>query len=117
MKIQELKNKRRERTVHRVRARISGTATKPRVAITRSLKHLAAQFIDDQSGKTLVAISDKELTVKGTKTEIATELGKAAAKKALDAGIKQVVLDRRWYKFHGRVKAFADGLREGGIQV
>ncbi len=107
---------RRERRVVRVRARISGTAGRPRLVVERSLKHMRAQIIDDASGKTLVAAGDHEVKSKGAKkTEMAAEVGKLIAAKAAKAGIKTVVFDRRSFRYHGRVKALADGAREGGL--
>lgn len=100
----------------RNRARISGTAMRPRLAVRRSLKHIYAQLIDDLTGKTLVAASDAEIKMKTAKPlAIATEVGKALAKKAIEKKINAAVFDRRDKKYHGRVKALADGAREGGL--
>lgn len=109
----------REKRKRRVRAKISGTATRPRLSVFRSNKHIYAQLIDDQKGRTLVACSDLELKInkKLTKTEIAQEVGKQLAVKALKKGLKSVVFDRNGYKYHGRVKALAEGVREGGLNV
>jgi large subunit ribosomal protein L18 len=118
----KLKNKgklnqfRKARRVARVRARVSGTASRPRLAVQRSLKHLRVQVIDDATGKTLVAAGDHEIKSKTKgKVEMASAVGKLVAEKAVKAGIKSVVFDRRSYRYHGRVKAVADGAREGGL--
>lgn len=104
------------RRVARVRSRISGTAARPRLAVERSLKHMRAQLIDDESGKTLAAAGDNEVKTKTDgKIAMAAEVGKLLAEKAAKASIKAVVFDRRSYRYHGRVKALADGAREGGL--
>lgn len=82
----------------------------------KSNKEIYAQLIDDQAGKTLVSASSRVLNAKGTKVEISTEVGKAIAEKAKAAGIEKVVFDRNGFVYHGRVKALADGAREGGLQ-
>lgn len=117
IKNKQKKNKeQRIRRVARVRARISGTSARPRLAVERSLKHMRAQVIDDVSGKTLVSAGDHEIKEKTKgKTEIATAVGKLLAEKATKAGIKTVVFDRRSFRYHGRVKALADGARENGL--
>jgi large subunit ribosomal protein L18 len=118
----KLKNKaktnqfRKVRRIARVRARISGTSARPRLAVERTLKHVRAQIIDDESGKTLVAAGDTEIKAKVEgKVGVAAEVGKLLAEKAVKAGIKTVVFDRRSYRYHGRVKALADGARAGGL--
>jgi large subunit ribosomal protein L18 len=100
----------------RVRAKVSGTAVKPRMNVFRSLSHIYIQLIDDQAGKTLAAVSTKELKGKGKKSDLATEAGKKAAEKALALGIKEVVFDRGGYLYHGRIKACAEGARAGGLK-
>ena len=100
----------------RVRARVIGSATKPRLSVFRSLNHLYAQIIDDAAGKTLLSASTKELTTKAKKVDRASEVGKLIAEKAVKAGIKEVVFDRGGYKYHGRIKSLADGAREGGLK-
>jgi len=102
----------------RVRAVISGTAAKPRLSVYRSLGHIYAQLIDDDSSKTLVAASDLDMkkVKEGGKVVLATAVGKLLAERALKAGVKLVVFDRGGRKFHGRVKALAEGAREGGLQ-
>jgi large subunit ribosomal protein L18 len=109
------KSERRKRIQMRIRKKISGSAERPRVAVFRSNTQIYAQIIDDAAGKTLVAASSLELKSKGNKTEIATQVGKALAAKAKEAGLANVVFDRGGYLFHGRVKALADGAREGGL--
>lgn len=106
-----------KRRIKRVRAKIIGTTLRPRLAVFRSLKHISAQFIDDTLNKTVLAVKDTELgkVEKKTKQEIASMLGKLAAERAGKAGITKVVFDRRDKKYHGRIKAFADGAREGGL--
>jgi large subunit ribosomal protein L18 len=100
----------------RVRAKISGTAIRPRFSIFRSLVSCHAQMIDDETGKTLVFVSGKELGLKGkNKTEVSFEVGKKMAEKAQAAGIKECVFDKNGFQYHGRVKAMADGAREGGL--
>ncbi len=111
----------RLRRHRRVRKKISGTPEKPRLNVYRSLTGIYAQVIDDESGRTLASAStiDGELRkkMKGlSKTEQAALVGKAIAERALAVGIKQVVFDRGGYRYIGRVRALADGAREGGLQ-
>ncbi|MCP4361047.1 MAG: 50S ribosomal protein L18 [Chloroflexi bacterium] len=113
--------KARKRRHRRIRARISGTAVRPRLNVFRSLDHIYAQLIDDEAGQTMVSAStvDKALRVDmngKTKKEQAGLVGKAVAERAQAAGIDQVVFDRGGYLYHGRVKALADGAREGGLE-
>jgi large subunit ribosomal protein L18 len=101
----------------RVRGKVSGTAERPRLAVFRSNRGIFAQLIDDDAGRTLASAS--WLGVKGhngTKTEQAAEVGKALAAAAVKAGISTCVFDRGGYLYHGRVRALADGAREGGLQ-
>jgi large subunit ribosomal protein L18 len=98
----------------RIRAKISGTATRPRLAIFRSNAGFHAQLIDDDAGKTLCAVSDLKLK-KGTKTEKATQIGEEIAKKAIALGLSSCVFDRGGFTYHGRVKAFAEAARTGGL--
>lgn len=104
------------RRKNRTRAKISGTAIKPRASVFRSAKYIYIQLIDDQSGKTLVSASSRELKAKGKPMEIAMEVGKLLGKKAAEKKILEVVFDRNRYKYHGRVKALADGIRESGLK-
>ena len=111
------KNKKTARRKARTRAKISGTALKPRLSVFRSNTGLFLQLIDDAAGRTLVSAATKEIkAAKTTKIEASLELGKLIAQKALAAKITNVVFDRGAYKYHGRVKAVADGAREGGLQ-
>lgn len=105
----------RARRHRRVRARISGTAARPRLVVFRSLAHIEAQLVDDVAGRTLVAVNDRQLKTKGTKTERATAVGTALAAKAVAAKLTTVVFDRGGYQYHGRVKALADAARAGGL--
>lgn len=99
----------------RVRRRISGTAERPRLVVFRSLKHIYAQIVDDSTGRTLMTVSDHG-AAEGKKAERSVQVGKTIAEKAKAAGITRVVFDRAGYKYHGRVKAVADGAREGGLE-
>lgn len=109
------KTERRKRIQLRIRKKITGTAERPRISVFRSNTQIYAQIIDDASGKTIVSASSIELKSKGNKTEIASQVGKSLAEKAKGAGITNVVFDRSGYLFHGRVKALAEGAREGGL--
>jgi large subunit ribosomal protein L18 len=117
-----MKNKEKEKrqarvTRHkRVRSKIYGTSNVPRLSLYRSNKGLFIQLIDDKAGKTLVSVSDKDIKDKKTKTDTAKEAGKLIAKKALKKNINEIVFDRSGYKYHGRVKAVADGAREEGLK-
>lgn len=95
--------------------KLRNIAQRPRLSVFRSNKFIYAQIINDIDGKTLVGISEKELTEKGVKTDKAKKLGMLLAKKALKKKIKTVVFDRGSYAYHGRVKALAEGAREGGL--
>ena len=111
----------RYRIRERIRRKVSGTQDRPRLAVFRSLKHIYAQLIDDAQGRTVAAASSLEKEMKGKlKTgadkAAATEVGKLLAQRATGAGVSDVVFDRGAYKYHGRVKALADGAREGGLK-
>ena len=110
------KVQKRIRIKRRVRGKISGSAELPRLSVYKSNKEIYAQLIDDQEGKTLASASSRTLNAKGTKTEISAAVGKAIAEKAIAAGIESVVFDRNGFVYHGRVKAVADGAREGGLK-
>lgn len=113
------KKQRAEKRKIRTRSKISGTAKKPRMSVHRSHMHMYVQFIDDVSGKTLLGLSDKHgegKDAKMPKTEKAKALGILAAHKAAEQKITTVVFDRGSYAFHGRVKAVAQGAREGGLK-
>ncbi len=105
------------RKIHlRIRSKISGSPERPRLNVFRSNKGIYAQVIDDISGKTLAAASSKSLSnFQGNKTQQAAAVGKLVAEKAKSAGVMTVVFDRGGYLYHGRVKALADGAREGGL--
>lgn len=106
----------RKHRKNRIRAKISGTATRPRLVINRTLSNHYVQLIDDEKGVTLVGLSDSKDKSKKDKTERAKKLGQELAKKATDLKITECVFDRNGYKYTGRVKAFADGAREGGLK-
>ena len=111
------KNQRKITRANRVRAKVSGTAKRPRVSVMRSLRHMHVQVIDDEKSNTIIAVSDMELKgKKGNGVEIAKQVGQLVAKKVHDKKIKQIVFDRRGSKYHGRIKALAEGMREGGLE-
>ncbi len=114
-------SKRQYRTRRRnsIRAKVRGTIEIPRVSVFRSNRHMFVQIIDDSTGKTILSNSIEPKTknkAKGAKTETAALIGEIIAQKAKEAGISKVVFDRGGFKYHGRVKALADGLRKGGLQ-
>ena len=107
---------RRLKRRRRVRAKVHGTAERPRIAVFRSNRGIFAQLIDDDSGRTLAAVNWIEADLRGLKPmEQATRAGTLLAERAKAAGIETAVFDRGGYQFHGRVKALADGAREGGL--
>lgn len=115
---------RRKKRQHRVRARVQGTAARPRLNVFRSLRGFSIQIIDDASRKTLASVHSKTAIPNGAaadlggragKTAVAYVLGKAIAEKAVGLGITTVVFDRAGYAYHGRVRAAAEGAREGGL--
>ncbi|MBX7042270.1 MAG: 50S ribosomal protein L18 [Ignavibacteria bacterium] len=114
--------KRRERIRHQIRKKISGTPDKPRMVVYRSANHIYAQLVDDLNGRTLLSVSSKSKDIAGRsaeakgKLEISKLVGKAAAEKAVSQNISTVVFDRNGFLYHGRVKAVADGAREGGLK-
>ncbi len=110
------KVEKRNRIKRRVRGKISGSAELPRLSIYKSNKEIYAQLIDDKTGTTLASASSRALNATGTKVEISAEVGKAIAEKAKAAGIENIVFDRNGFVYHGRVKALADGAREGGLK-
>jgi len=112
---------RRVRRHRRVRKKVTGTGERPRLVVYRSLNNVEAQLVDDTLGVTIIGISTLASDVKSaggelTKTERGRLAGKLLAERAVDKGIKKVVFDRGGYLYHGRVKAFADGAREGGLE-
>jgi large subunit ribosomal protein L18 len=98
----------------RVRGKVAGTGERPRLVVFRSHKHIYAQIVDDVAQKTVLSVTDSGL--KGKKSEKSAAVGKLVAEKAKAAGITKVVFDRGGYRYHGRVKAVADGAREGGLE-
>lgn len=112
----------RSRRHKRVRKKISGTAERPRLVVFRSLRHIYGQLVDDSRGVTLMGISSTSPTVQGSVTDAKGKIstskltGKALAEKAIQSGVESVVFDRGGYKYHGRVRAFAEGAREGGLK-
>jgi large subunit ribosomal protein L18 len=113
------KTARRQNIRFGIRRKISGTATKPRLSVFRSNSEIYAQLIDDVNGNTLASASSKEKGItahKGNKSEKSKLVGTAIAAKATELGLKEVVFDRGGYLYHGRVKAVAEGAREGGLK-
>jgi large subunit ribosomal protein L18 len=116
----------RERRHRRVRNKVAGTPDRPRLVVHRSLKHLEGQLVDDVAGHTLLGASTRAPDVQGAevdgeagrtrKVELAFHAGRLLAERAREQGIEAVVFDRGGYKYHGRVKAFAEGAREGGLR-
>ncbi|MEK7541193.1 MAG: 50S ribosomal protein L18 [Patescibacteria group bacterium] len=118
MLLKQLKRLRRHK---KIRARINGTKERPRLCVFRSLSHIYAQLINDDAARVLVSASDKEVKVKKSekttrKVSVAFEVGKLIAQKAQAQKIERVIFDRGGVVFHGRVKALADGAREGGLR-
>jgi len=110
----------RKRRHLRVRKKVVGTATRPRLIVTRSTKHVFVQVVDDTVGKTVASASTMEATLRGAdgdKTAKSKEVGKLVAERAKAAGVEAVVFDRAGNKYHGRVAAVADGAREGGLAL
>lgn len=114
MSVKQIKKQRRQ---IKIRAKIHGTQERPRLCVFRSINHIYAQLINDDNAKVLLYVSDKDVKAgKKAKTDIAKEIGKAIAEKAIKEKINTVVFDRAGFVFHGRVKAVADGAREGGLK-
>jgi large subunit ribosomal protein L18 len=109
------KRRARLRRHRRVRAKVAGTAERPRLAVFRSNRGISAQLVDDQAGRTLASASWQAVSASGSKTDQAAAVGKALADAAKKAGIDTCVFDRAGYLYHGRVKALAEGAREGGL--
>ena len=115
VKTPEAKRLRRRR---RVRAKVSGTAERPRISVFRSNRGIFVQLVDDVAGHTLAAVNWTESDLRSLKPmEQATQAGKTLAQRAKDAGIERAVFDRGGYQYHGRVKALAEGIREGGLAL
>ncbi len=107
----------RTRRKKSIRRKISGTPERPRISVFKSNTRISAQIIDDLNGNTLVAANSSELgATKNTNVELSKEVGKKLAEKAVAAGITEVIFDRNGYIYHGKVKALADGAREGGLK-
>jgi large subunit ribosomal protein L18 len=120
MRRELIKTWREARRIKRVRRKVRGEAGQPRLAVTRSLRNIGAQIIDDDQGRTLCAVSteSKELDVRyGGNVAAAKLIGKVLAEKAKQLGIAQVCFDRRGHRYHGRVKALADAAREAGLKL
>jgi len=120
-KLKKSRDLQRRRRHRRLRNRISGSAEKPRLSVFRSLKHMEAQLVDDVAGVTLlgastIGLKDFEPEGSNRRVELSAELGKRIAAAAKEKGISSVVFDRGGNRYHGRVKAFADGAREGGLE-
>ena len=114
MRIPKTRQDLRARRHLRVRKNVAGTAERPRLVVFRSLKHITAQIVDDTTGRTMMTVTSVKL--EGKKSEKSVTVGKMIAEKAKAAGVSKVVFDRAGYKYHGRVKAVADGAREGGLE-
>jgi large subunit ribosomal protein L18 len=113
------KNQYRIKRHKRVRAKIKGTKDIPRISVYKSNRHIFVQLVDDKEGKTILSNaikSTKKSALKNNKTKTAAAIGKEFAEKAKEAGVKKVVFDRGGFKYHGRIKALAEGLREGGLE-
>ena len=109
---------RRLKRRRRVRAKVVGTAERPRISVFRSNRGIFAQLIDDSAGRTIAAVSWTEEPLRSLgRAEQSSEAGKTLAERAKAAGVEAAVFDRGGYRYHGRVKAFADGVREGGLTV
>lgn len=110
---------RRQKIRYSIRRKVAGSSAKPRLSVFRSNTDVYVQLIDDVSGKTIASASTKDKDIKaqkGTKVELSKLVGNAIARKASELGLKDVVFDRGGYLYHGRVKAIAEGAREGGLQ-
>ena len=109
----------RQKIRYRIRKKISGSATKPRLSVFRSNKDIYVQLIDDANGTTIASASSRQKDLasqKTTKVEASKKVGEAIAKKSQELGIKNVVFDRSGYLYHGRIKAVAEGAREAGLE-
>ena len=122
MNSQKTKQASRLRRTRRVRNKVRGTAERPRLTVFRSSKHIYAQLIDDDAGRTLASASSKGKKVEGETSKLganvaaAKAIGQKIAEAGKAAGITKVAFDRGHYRYHGRIKALADGAREGGLQ-
>lgn len=112
------KQQRRARVKRGIRGKISGTGERPRLSVFRSNRHIYAQLVDDVAGRTLASASSQEADITGkSPVEISKAVGTRLAGNAKEAGIAVAVFDRNGYRYHGRVRALAEGVREGGLQV
>lgn len=109
------KSKSAQRKIRKIREKVVGSGNRPRIVVFRSNKRIFTQAIDDTKGITIAAVTDFELDPKVTRVEKAKKVGQMLAEKLLKLGIKTAVFDRRQYKYHGRVKALAEGVREKGV--
>lgn len=116
MNKQKIKQNQRIRRKGKIRFKISGIKECPRLSVFRSNKGMFAQLIDDKKGNTIASVSEKDIKNEDKKTAVGLELGKLIAKKSLDKKIDKVVFDRCGYKYHGRIKAVAEGARKGGLK-
>ncbi len=116
MNQQKLSRAKRQRRHARVRSIVQGTENRPRLSVFKANRHIYAQLIDDNAGKTLAAASSLEVKAKDKKTGIAQQVGKMIAEKATAKNISEVVFDRGGFPYHGRIKALAEGAREGGLK-
>ncbi len=113
----KIKRQKHQKRARRIRAKLLGTAKTPRLSVFRSNKHLYAQLINDEKGNTIASASDAEIKdKKQPRKEAAAEIGKLLAKKAIDLKISAAIFDKGGYKYHGLIKALADGAREGGLK-
>jgi large subunit ribosomal protein L18 len=110
------KTEKRQKIKRRVRRNIFGTAERPRLSVYRSNKEIYAQIVDDNAGVTLASASSREAKASGTKSEQSIAVGKLIAEKAKAKGVEAVIFDRNGFVYHGRIKALADGAREGGLK-
>ena len=110
------KNLRRIKIKKSIRSKVSGTSSKPRMTVFRSNKQIYVQVINDETGTTLASASSLKMTEKCAKKEQAAKVGEAIAKKAIEAGISEVVFDRNGYLYHGRIKELADAARNGCLK-
>jgi large subunit ribosomal protein L18 len=117
MKHTNLKRGHRIARHNRIRSEVTGTAQRPRVSVFKSNKHTYVQVIDDVAGKTLVSSELKTMAAKGKKTEVAVTIAQKVAEKMKEKGITTAVFDRGGFKYHGRIKAIAEGLRTSGIKI
>jgi len=124
MNTQKVKNSKRARRKIRVRKKVSGTSERPRASVSRSLRHLSCQLVDDEAGRTLVGLSTRSAAFReaaeagspsGGNCEAAELLGSLVAQKAAEIGVRKIVFDRAGCKYHGRLKALAESMRKNGL--